>query len=80
MDALLVGSPTFPGKTDYIWTGVGDTKTISFSFVAPDLLMLDEADYNFAWDGGDETTNYVYKNEVRAFSDAQMQNIRKVVT
>jgi len=48
VDALLVGSPTFPGKTDYIWTGVGDTKTISFSFVDPDLLLLDEADYNFA--------------------------------
>ena len=78
VDALLVGSPTFPGKTDYLWTGVGDSKTISFSFVDPDLLMLDEADYNFAWEGGDEATNYVYNNEILAFSDAQMQNIRKV--
>jgi len=80
VDALLVGSPTFPGKTDYIWTGVGDTKTISFSFVDPNSLLLDEADYNFDWEDGDQATNYVYKNEVRAFSDAQMQNIRKVVT
>ena len=78
VDALLVGSPTFPGKTDYVWTGVGDSKTISYSFVDPDLLMLDEADYNFAWDGGDQATNYVYNNEILGFSDAQMQNIRRV--
>ena len=78
VDALLVGSPTFPGKTDYIWTGEGDSKTISFSFVDPDLLMLDEADYNFSWDSGDQATNYVYNNEILGFSDAQMQNIRKV--
>ena len=78
MDALLVGSPTFPGKTDYIWTGVGDGKTISFSFVDPNLLLLDEAGYNFAWDGGDQATNDVYNNEILAFSDAQMQNICKV--
>ena len=40
--------------------------------------MLDEADYDFAWDGGDQAINYVYNNEILALSAAQMQNIRKV--
>lgn len=77
INSLLHGSPTNPRKTDYAWKGEGDQRILSFSFVDPELTLLDENDYDYQWDEGDQLTNYVYNSDILEFSAVQKENIRK---
>lgn len=77
IDALLFGSPVFPGRTDHVWTGTGAEKVISFSFIDPELLLLDEAAYGYQYDGGEQPINTVYNGAIGAFTDAQKDAIRQ---
>ena len=68
---------TNPRKTDYAWKGEGDQRILSFSFIDPELTLLDENDYDYQWDEGDQLTNYVYNSDILEFSSVQKENIRK---
>ena len=77
IDALLLGNSVFAEKTDYFWTGIGGNKIISFSFVDPDLLLLDEAAYNYPYAGDTQPINVVYDNPIGEFTENQKDAIRQ---
>jgi serralysin len=72
VDSLLHEAWNDPTKTE-IWKGDGTNKTISFSFFAPGLKLLDENDYGTATSGGRAD---VYNNEFYDFTEIQKEAIR----
>ena len=77
LDALLFGNPVFPGRTDQVWIGSGASNILSFSFVDPNLILLDEGAYGYNYAGGAQPINAVYNGSIGAFTEAQKDAIRQ---
>lgn len=63
------------GETHSYWKGTDASKTISYSFVDPDLRLLDETDYTSS-----DKANEVYQSGILEFSSEQKIEIRKVIS
>jgi serralysin len=76
MLALLHGSNRgVASETHSYWTGTDASKTISYSFVDPNLRLLDETAYTSS-----DTRNAVYESEILEFSPEQKIEIRKAIS
>ena len=62
-------------ETHSYWKGTDASKTISYSFVDSDLLLLDETVYTSTY-----KRNLVYQNKILEFSPEQKIEIRKAIS